>query len=118
MGDNRVTGMIADWQRDPRGIAEAKTAIFRWRCLGCDKWEPLDVQEYLARVGPNYPMNNEMSVCTCGAPRALHSTAGPNTPLTPLRDAHLWIMREVNYGVDPEAWFEIFWLPDRPGRAR
>lgn len=32
---------------------------------------------------------------------------GGGTPLTPMKDEWLWLSREIGYGRDPEAWFEI-----------
>ena len=52
-------------------------------------------------------MWNLLSVCDCGAPRTLHATTGPGTPMGPLKDDFLWVIPEIGWGHDPDAWFEI-----------
>ena len=33
-------------------------------------------------------------------------------PNPPLKDEWLWLSREIDYGRDPAAWFEITWFAD------
>ena len=82
----------------------------RWLCRGCQAWTPFLVDEYLERVGPNYSLWNEISVCDCGAPRSLHVSPAESTPYRPNIDPYLWITPEIGYGRDPEAWFTIQWM--------
>ena len=94
--------------------AAERGASFKWGCHGCGRNEPLDLALYCARVGPNYPPWNEIGVCQCGAPRTLYGQPGGGTPFTPLKDEWLWLSKEIGYGTDPDAWFEIHWFSDPP----
>lgn len=92
------------------GQAAASGAIFRWKCKGCEEWAEADFADLLQCEGPNFPTWNLLSVCPCGAPRVLHASPSHGTPLRALKDDYLWILREVGYGRDPDAWFEIDWM--------
>lgn len=108
-------GNILDWHRDIAGMVEAEKsgAQFKWRCNGCAKGEVLDLAAYAARLGPRWSPQNDISVCPCGSPRTLLKKPGGGSPFTPCKDEDLFISREIGYGRDPEAWFEIDWIMPR-----
>lgn len=107
-------------KRSPPRVADATRCLagggsVRWGCHGCGAWAPWDGAEYDERVGPRYVIWNEIDGCAaCGAPRSLYWTTGAGTPLRPMKDEWLWLSRELNYGRDPAAWFEVIWFDDPP----
>ena len=110
MGDNRARALIMDWHRTPAGMLRYESSRFKWRCHGCAAWTDFDKQEAHDRLGPEFPMWCELSRCPrCDGVRTLHGQPGPTTPYLPMVDRNLKIFREVGYGRDPDAWFEIDW---------
>lgn len=107
---------------DVEDMAEAVAdgAVISWKCHGDCTWRPWGAADYLARVGPRYCAHNEISVCPeCGAPRTLCYQPAQGSPYRPLKDEGLWLMREVGFGRDPDAWFEIeFMEPEPPTTSR
>jgi hypothetical protein len=101
------------WFLNVEGMIKARGsgAIFAWRCHGgCPRMQAVDLDEYLSRCGATYSLHNEVSVCgTCGSPTTVMKSPQRGTPLTPMKDEDLWIVREVRLG-DPEEWFEIDWM--------
>ncbi|MFN3930825.1 MAG: hypothetical protein ACK4JY_03665 [Brevundimonas sp.] len=108
--------MKLDWYATIGGmvVAQQRGATFKWMCQGCARAEPLDLADYHRTAGPNYSLWNEISVCPCGAPRTLYGSSGSGTPFMPLKDEWLWLLAEVGYGRDPDAWFEIIWWDAPP----
>lgn len=101
------------WFLNVAGMVTARRsgAIFAWRCHGgCSRMEAVDLDEHLRRCGPNYSLHNEVSICkACGAPTTVMKSPHRGTPLTPMKDEDLWVLREVRLG-DPDEWFEIDWM--------
>lgn len=111
---SRTRGIVRDYD-DARGhlgsMVKDRTSgsLYSWLCCGCDRMEPADLAEWLARCGPRYSMLNQIDVCRrCGAPSFLMWSRGSGTPFLPMKVEWLWMSREIS--TDPEAWWEIRWM--------
>lgn len=88
--------------------SHARGGSFRWKCRGCQVWSDLDFDDYLSMEGPRFPTWNLLSECpSCHGPRTLYASPARATPFQPMTDGHLWVLAEIGYGRDPDAWFEI-----------